>query len=187
MKEKNTQYPEKWTGLKPTRFNKYRSWINNQKPGICGTYVSAVLLHDVYLHTYGLNVSKTSLLTGLKTVIDETFAYRGTFPWDLWHGLNVVLKYNPDYHARMSFIPDKKVVELLDRPDPLPVAVGTARLLGSSYKNHWVVVYAYGYDPNGKLYFKAYDNHGRSAAILPASQTFGCVWLQNKKTKKDKR
>ncbi|MEG0289406.1 MAG: hypothetical protein RR725_07160 [Carnobacterium sp.] len=56
MKEKNTQYPEKWTGLKPTRFNKYRSWINNQKPGICGTYVSAVLLHDAYLHAYGLNI-----------------------------------------------------------------------------------------------------------------------------------
>lgn len=177
----HTSYPTQWIGLKPVRFRKYRTWINNQKPGICGTYVSAVLLHDTYLHRYGVDVSKEKLLKGLKSVIDDTFPYRGTFPWDLWHGLNTVLKGNPDYQAKMLFVPDKKIVELLNQPDPMPVAVGTTRLLGSRYKNHWVLVYAYGYNKKGKLFFKAYDNHGRSTAILPASQTFGCVWLSAKK------
>lgn len=179
--EKNS-YPASWTGLKATRFSQYRSWINNKKPGVCGSYVCAVLLHDLYKHQYEKDLSKTVLMDGLKSVIDEMFGYPGTFPWDLRYGLNFVLKDNPDYDARMSFIPDKIVVEMLNKPDPMPVAVGTARLLGSPYKNHWVLVYAYGYNKDGKLYFKAYDNHGKSAAILPASQTIGCIWLAaNKK------
>ncbi|MGB3159843.1 MAG: dihydrolipoamide dehydrogenase [Carnobacterium sp.] len=182
MSSKETNYPLSWTGLKSARYNKYRSWINNKKPGICGSYVCAVLLHDLYQHQYGRDLTKERLLNGLKAVIDDTLAYKGTFPWDLRHGLNYVLKDNPDYSAKMHFVPDNKVVELLDKPDPIPVAVGTARILGSPYKNHWVLVYAYAYDREGKLFFKAYDNHGKSAAVLPASQTFGCVWLE--KTKK---
>lgn len=179
---KKSHYPINWTGLKAARFSQYRSWINNKKPGVCGSYVCATLLHDLYKHQYEKDLSKTVLLDGLKSVIDETFAYRGTFPWDLRYGLNFVLKDNPDYKAKMCFIPDKIVVDRLNKPDPIPLAVGTARLLGSSYQNHWVLVYAYGYNEAGKLYFKAYDNHGKTDSILPASQTFGCVWLtENKK------
>ena len=181
MTSKKYNYPSSWVGLKASRFSKYRSWVNNQKPGICGSYVCAVLLHDLYKEQYGKDLSKASLIEGLRTVVDETFAYRGTFPWDLRHGLNVVLKSNPDYDAKLSFIPDKVVVNLLSRANPMPLAVGTARLLGSPYHNHWVLVYAYGYNDNGKLFFKAYDNHGKSMAILPASQTFGCVWLEENK------
>ncbi|WP_051912444.1 hypothetical protein [Carnobacterium funditum] len=182
MSIEKSYFPTNWTGLSSARFSEYRSWINNKKPGICGSYVCAVLLHDLYKQQYGKPLSKTILMDGLKSIVDETFAYRGTFPWDLRHGLNLALKGNPNYFAKMSFIPDNKVVELLNKSNPIPIAVGTARLLGSSYQNHWVLVYAYGYNEEGKLFFKAYDNHGKSAAILPASQTFGCVWLvENKK------
>lgn len=181
MNLKKNDYPTAWTGIKASRFSKYRSWINDQKPGICGSYVSAVLLHDLYKQQYGKDLSRTSLIEGLRSVIDETFGYRGTFPWDLKHGLNVVLKGNSDYNAKLSFIPDKVVVDLLSRANLMPIAVGTARLLGSPYHNHWVLVYAYGYNDDGKLFFKAYDNHGKSAAILPASQTFGCVWIEENK------
>ncbi|SEK53562.1 hypothetical protein SAMN04488700_1734 [Carnobacterium iners] len=183
MEIKKNQYPTNWVGLKSTRFSKYRSWINNEKPGICGTYVCAVLLHDLYQNRYGKDLSKSLLVAGLKSVVDETFMYRGTFPWDLKHGLAVVLKGNPDYKAKLSFIPDRVVVEQLNKPNPLPITVGTTRVLGSPYQNHWVLVYAYGYNTKGKLFFEAYDNHGKSAAILPASQTFGCVWLEENKNK----
>ncbi|MBT2730995.1 dihydrolipoamide dehydrogenase [Carnobacterium sp. ISL-102] len=171
-------YPVSWIGLKPARFRKYRTWINAVKPGICGTYVGAVILHDAFNQKYGIDLSKEKLITGLKTIIDDTFVYKGTFPWDVWHGLNWVLKGNQDFKVKMHFVPERKVVALLNRKKPIPVAVGTATLFGSPYKNHWLVVYAYGYNEEGKLFFKAYDNHGRYKAIIPASQTIGCVWIE---------
>lgn len=179
MSEKLTKpFPIKWVGLSPARFRKYRTWINNVRPGICGTYVGAVILHDAFNQKYGIDLEKKKLIAGLKTVIEDTFPYKGTFPWDVWRGLDWVLKDNLDFSVKMHFIPERKIVSLLNRKNPVPVAVGTATLFGSPYKNHWVVVYAYGYDQAGKLFFKAYDNHGRYTAILPASQTIGCVWIE---------
>ncbi|SIO17652.1 hypothetical protein SAMN05878443_1784 [Carnobacterium alterfunditum] len=177
-KQMENAYPVSWIGLKPARFRKYRTWINAVKPGICGTYVGAVILHDAFNQKYGIDLSKEKLITGLKMIIDDTFVYKGTFPWDVWHGLNWVLKGNQDFKVKMHFVPERKVVALLNRKNPIPVAVGTATLFGSPYKNHWLVVYAYGYNEEGKLFFKAYDNHGRYKAIIPASQTIGCVWIE---------
>lgn len=177
-KVKRPSYPTKWIGLKPTRFKKYQKWINREKPGICGTYVSAALLHDTFMNQYNVDVSKEKLLAGLRAVVDDRFPYRGTFPWDLRLGLSYVVKDIPELSAKMSFISERKVVELLNREEPIPVAVGTAKLFDSKYKNHWLLVYAYGYNKEGKLYFKAYDNHGKYAAIVPASQTIGCVWIE---------
>lgn len=178
MEKTKWAYPTKWIGLKPLRFKKYRSWINREKPGICGTYVSAALLHDRFLEYYQVDLEKEKLITGLKSVVDDLFPYRGTFPWDLRLGLGYVLRDIPGLTAKMSLIPERTVVELLNRPEPMPAAVGTAKLFGSKYKNHWLLVYAYGYNKEGKLFFKAYDNHGRYTAIVPASQTIGCVWLE---------
>lgn len=171
-------YPVKWTGLKPARFRKYKSWINSVKPGICGTYVSAVLLHDAFNQKYTIDLPKEDVVNGLQNLVEDTFAYKGTFVWDLWYGLKWVLKDNADFKVKMHLIPERKVISLLDRKNPIPIAVGTTKLFGSSYKNHWVVVYAYGYNEENKLFFKAYDNHGRYTAILPASQTIGCVWIE---------
>lgn len=181
MKEKiSTSYPVKWVGLKPYRFKKYRSWINREKPGICGTYASAALVHDTFLQEYNVDLAKDNLLNGLKSVIDELFPYKGTFPWDLKLGLDYVLNDIPDLKVKMSLIPERTVVNLLDQPNPMPIAVGTAKLFGSKYKNHWLLVYAYGYNEDGKLFFKAYDNHGRYQAVVPASQTIGCVWIEKR-------
>lgn len=173
--------PKKWNGLKPSRFAKYRSWINSGSPGICGTYCSAVLVHDAVLHKYKHSLDKDTLLAGLLTVVDEFMPYKGTFFWDVQHGLKVLLADIPDWIVKSGLITEKIVPALLDRPDPVPVIVGTTRLFNSKYKNHWVVVCAYGYNEDGKLYYKAYDNHGRYQAILPASQTIGCVWLEERK------
>ena len=150
--------PKKWQGLKPARFAKYRSWINSGTPGICGTYCSAVLVHDAVLQKY-----------------------KKSFFWDVQHGLKALLKDIPDWSVKSGLITEKIVPALLDRPNPVPVIVGTTRIFNSKYKNHWVVVYAYGYNEDGKLFYKAYDNHGRYQAILPASQTIGCVWLEERK------
>lgn len=184
MKQKKQSFPKKWIGLKAARFRKYQSWINNQKPGKCGTYASGALLHDAYLHHYSIDLSKEAVLNGLQEIVEETFPYRGTFPWDLRHGLNYVLKDNSELKASMCFLPDKIVVKHLNRPNPEPVVVGTSRFLGSNYKNHWLLIYAYGYNSSGKLYFKGYDNHGRYSAVVPASQTIGCVWLTGQEEKK---
>lgn len=172
--------PKKWQGLKPSRFAKYRSWINSGNPGICGTYCSAVLVHDAVLHKYKHSLDKDTLLAGLLTVVDEFLPYKGTFFWDVQHGLKSLLADIPDWTVKSGLITEKIVPALLDRPDPVPVIVGTTRLFNSKYKNHWVVVYAYGYNEDGKLFYKVYDNHGRYQAILPASQTIGCVWLEEK-------
>ena len=173
--------PKKWHGLKPSRFAKYRSWINSGSPGICGTYCSAVLVHDAVLQKYKHSLDKDTLLAGLLTVVDEFLPYKGTFFWDVQHGLKVLLADIPDWTVKSGLITEKIVPALLDRPVPVPVIVGTTRLFNSKYKNHWVVVYAYGYNEDGKLFYKAYDNHGRYQAILPASQTIGCVWLEERK------
>lgn len=166
-----------WHGLEAKRFKPYASWRNTRQPGICGTYVVSVLLHDFLLQTYGLDWNKEDLLKGVEEVVDGWMPYRGTFMWDLYHGLNVFLKKIPGFQAHMHLIPDLAIVKLLSSSKPRPVAVGMADLLGSSYKNHWLVAYAYGRDKTGKLYFKCYDNHGNYQAIIKASQTIGCVWI----------
>ena len=133
MAEKiKNSYPIKWIGLKPERFRKYKTWINAVKPGICGTYVGAVILHDAFNQKYGIDLPKEKLIFELKTLIEDTFAYKGTFPWDVWHGLDWVLKGNQDFTVKMHFIPERKVVALLNREKPIPVAVGTATLFGRS-------------------------------------------------------
>ena len=62
--------------------------------------------------------------------------------------------------------------------DGVPVVVGTTAALGSPYKNHWLVVYQYAFDSTGKLWYKAYDNHGSITTIIPAVQTLCALWLE---------
>ncbi len=171
-------YEIDWIGLPEKRFKKYRSWINRETPGQCGTYVSAVLLDDYLRREQGIKIGKERLLEGLRSVVDNLMPYKGTFFWDVAYGLNYMLGDIPGIKAKSHLIPDKKVVEILEGNEPKPVIVGTLSMLNSVYKNHWLVVYAYGYDEEGDLYFKGYDNHGRYRAVVPAAQTFACVWLE---------
>lgn len=180
-KEVNHRFLQNWRGLRPSRFVKYRKWINRQHPGICGTYVTAVMVHDFMLHEYKVNLDKDELLMGMQSVVDDLFPYRGTFLWDLKHGLNYVLSDVPGVTAKMHLIPDKKAVEILSGDNPRPLAIGTAGLLGNKYNNHWLLIYAYTYDKEGNLYFKGYDNHGRHDAIIKASQSLSLVWLEENK------
>lgn len=181
MKKAQMPLPMKWEGLRPNAFREYRTWINNETPGICGTYVSSVLLHYLFKHEFKESIEKTTLVEGLRFPVDNALPYKGTFPWDVKRGLDVALKKVPGWRARLGFIPDIQVVKQLSQKNPLPIAVGTTGLLGSPYKNHWILVYAFGYNSEGKLFFKAYDNHGRYTAVVPASQTFGYVYVEQKK------
>ena len=99
--------PKKWHGLKPSRFAKYRSWINSGSPGICGTYCSAVLVHDAVLQKYKKSLDKDTLLAGLLTVVDEFLPYKGTFFWDVQHGLKALLKDIPDWSVKSGLITEK--------------------------------------------------------------------------------
>lgn len=172
--------PNKWTGLQPSRFLKYRSWINKQKPGICGTYCAAVLLHDAIYQKTNHSLSKEKLLNGLKPVVDGALPYRGTFFWDIANGLRRLLNQSKIWRIRTGLLAETIVVKQLSSDHPQPVIVGTTKYLNSKYKNHWLVVYAYGYNESGKLFFRAYDNHGRYKAVVPASQTLACVWLEER-------
>ncbi|WP_227872537.1 dihydrolipoamide dehydrogenase [Jeotgalibaca ciconiae] len=172
------KYPEKWIGMPASRFLKYRSWINKGKPGICGTYCSAVLIHDAIYQETRKSLNRDVLLKGLKVVVDNLMPYRGTYFWDVAFGIRRILADMPEWKVRMGLIPEKIVPEVLSKKGAGPIVVGTNILLNSQYKNHWLVVYAYGYNEEGKLYFRAYDNHGRYKAIIPASQTISCVWLE---------
>lgn len=178
--------PKKWVGLPSSRFAKYRTWINHGFPGICGTYCAAVLLHDAVYQKTKKSLNKQILLAGMEEKVDALLPYRGTFFWDLSHGLKSFLKDLPAWEVKTGLISEQIVPELLSRKKPVPVVVGTTVLLNSKYKNHWVLVYAYGYNEEGKLFFKAYDNHGKYKAILPASQTISCVWLEEKIVQKDR-
>ena len=184
MVNKKVSKPKKWTGLNPAAFREYRTWKNTENPGICGTYVSGALLHYLFKEEFDEKLEKETVIEGLRFPVDGALPYKGTFPWDLKRGLDVALKKIPGWKTKIGMIPDLAVVNELSKRNPLPIAVGTTSVLGSPYKNHWLLVYAFGYNDDGKLFFKAYDNHGRHAAIVPASQTFGFVKLVRKEERK---
>lgn len=179
MAKQQQSPPSKWIGLPSARFLKYKAWINKNHPGICGTYCAAVLVHDAIYHKYRRSLKRDTLLKGLKKVVDDFMPYRGTFFWDVANGLRRILRNQTEYEVRTGLITERIVPKILSGENPRPVIVGTTKLLNSKYKNHWVVVYAYGYDEAGKMFYRAYDNHGKHKAVIPASQTFSCVWLDD--------
>ncbi|RPA55530.1 dihydrolipoamide dehydrogenase [Aerococcus agrisoli] len=165
-----------WTGLDESQFRRYKSWINKTSPGICGTYCAAVLTHYTVLQDTGHWMSKQQLLNAFETVVDDYHLHEGTFFWNVAAGLNSVFNFN-HYRAKTGLIPDKEVPDLIDRYQQ-PVIVGTLAALGSPYKNHWLLVYAYAYDNENQLFFKAYDNHGNYKAVIPAKHTNAYVYLE---------
>lgn len=178
------QYPKQWTGLSSMQFTGYRTFVNRVKPGICGTYVSAALVHYTIKSERDYDLDMQTLLTALKPKIEDRQSYRGTFAWDLKEGLNELLAEDHVYEARYHLVSNPIVVRELSKEKPLPVIVGTTRLFGSKYGNHWLLVYAFGYNDQGQLFYRAYDNHGRTMAVIPASQTLACVWLGKRSRRK---
>lgn len=169
----------KWQGLKTKRFRPYRKWINSGNPGICGSFCVSVMLDDFLRQTQGFGLEEEAYIKGVKPIVDDYFPYKGTFLWDIKRGLDYFMKkLDQPYRAKTHLIPDLKVKELLDSDHPRPLIVGTTKLQGSKYGNHWVLVYQYGYSKDGDLYFKGYDNHGRYASAIPARETLSVIWLE---------
>lgn len=166
-----------WHGLDSDTFKVYRSWKNNQSVGICGTYCAAVLTHYITKRDTGISLNKEILINGLKKPIDQLTPHKGSFYWNIREALNYILQPT-EYIAHSGWWTERDVPQLIT-DDKGPVIVGTLQILGSSYKNHWLVVYAYAFDATGKLWFKGYDNHGRHDAVIPASETFSYVYLEN--------
>ncbi|XJS10098.1 dihydrolipoamide dehydrogenase [Aerococcaceae bacterium WGS1372] len=185
-KDKYTRndWPKQWIGINPNIMRPYRKYINNEKPGYCGTYTVAVLLHYKMIQDYQVDLSMEELLGALKPLIDGRYFYKGTYPWDLTQGLRDFID-TEDYEAKWHLISNPIVVEQLSKKEANPVIVGTTKLLGSRYGNHWLVVYAYGYNDKGQLFYKAYDNHGKINSVIAASQTMAAVWLERKEQRNE--
>lgn len=180
QKYSRKDWPTDWEGIEPSKFQQYRKYINKELPGYCGTYTAAALINYTIQEDRQTDIPMESLLKALKAVIDLNLPYKGTYPWDLTYGLNKLLKDDQTYKARWHILSDPIVKKELNskKADPLPVIVGTNKLLGSRYLNHWVLAYQFGYNEEGKLFYRVYDNHGRTQAVIPASQTLAAVWLE---------
>lgn len=180
-KQKYTRkdWPTEWTGINPRAMKVYRKYVNRKFPGYCGTYTAAALAHYVIQKDYEKELSMDDLIIGLKPRIDGRFWYKGTYPWDLIGGLKALFE-DVDYKPRWHLISNPIVTKELSQAKPYPVIVGTTKAFGSKYGNHWLLVYAFGYNNAGQLFYKAYDNHGKINAVIPASQTMAAVWLERK-------
>ncbi|MER2061937.1 MAG: dihydrolipoamide dehydrogenase, partial [Aerococcus urinaeequi] len=58
-----------WTGLDENVFRPYKSWINKDSPGICGTYCAAVLTHFIVLRETNHRMAKQDLIDAYKKVV----------------------------------------------------------------------------------------------------------------------
>ncbi|MCZ0716990.1 dihydrolipoamide dehydrogenase [Aerococcus kribbianus] len=164
-----------WRGEAGSHYRPYAQWKNNGPVGVCGTYCAAVLVHDRVYKDTGAKLDQQLLINGLLKPIDKLTLHPGSFFWNIQFALNYMLA-NVGYYAQSGLFTEKAVPKLIDQGKG-PVIVGTLSLLGSPYKNHWLLVYAYAYDQAGDLYFRAYDNHGKSQAIIPAKETFSYVYV----------
>lgn len=163
-----------WIGIDEQEMRPYQSYVNRKNPGICGAYAAAVLT-DIVAKKMGVGIPDVATLIGdYEPIIEQLLPYPGSYYWDVQRGLNRFWK-SAGVKSHFSLFSERVVCKLLNQQ--VPVIVGTSRLLGNSYGNHWVVVYAYAMDSHGKLWYKAYDNHGSIHAVIPAVQTLGAIWL----------
>ncbi|KAA9232508.1 MULTISPECIES: hypothetical protein [Aerococcus] len=167
-----------WKGLDPKAFNRYRSWKNSSNPGICGSYCCSVLVHYHTLKDTGVDLDKDTLVAGFKEIVDDKRPYRGSFIWDIALALSMFCENMP-YQVKAGLLTEINLPDLIDQGYG-PFIVGLQKPLKSSYGNHWIVVYAYKYNPAGQLIYLAYDNQGRSQVEVPASQSLTYCYLTAK-------
>lgn len=175
---KSHELPTQWHGIEPKNMRPYRRYINREKPGFCGSYSAAVLVHYTIKHDRGYELKMEGLLEAFKSRIDRNVLYKGSYVWDIVKTLEAFFMKDDDYHVNWHLVSESQVVEQLSKDKPLPLIVGTMKFLGSKYGNHWVLVYGYGYNSVGKLFYRAWDNHGKNQAIIAASQTLPCIWIE---------
>lgn len=167
-----------WIGISESEFQQYQQYINNEAPGYCGSYSAATVSHYILTKVEQIDVSMELLLNGYRGLLEDVLFYPGTYLWDVKRGLKEVLGKGFNYQVKTHLFAEKKIPAQLAQENPLPAIVGTVGALGSRYKNHWVVVYAYARDSSGKLWFKIYDNHGQYKKVIPAVQTLRCCWVE---------
>ena len=170
----------KWIGIPEQEFTYYKPFVNKEVPGVCGTYALAALTHYTIKKDTGYKLDMQQLIDGYLKIVDGAAPYVGTYFWDLTRGFKKMLGKKQPYRIHSTILTERTVLNELNKMSTLPIIVGTVSFLGSSYKNHWLLVYAYAYDSKGKLWYKAYDNHGNSQAVIPAVQTLSAVFLERK-------
>lgn len=177
---KSHELPNEWQGITPKNIRPYRKYVNREKPGFCGTYTAAVLVHYTIKHDRGYELDMDKLITAFKPRIDQNPLYKGSYIWDIVKALQDFFAEDDSYQIKWHLVSESQALGQLKKESPLPLIVGTMKFLGSKYGNHWVLVYGYGYNEDGKLFYRAWDNHGKNQAIIAASQTLPCVWIERK-------
>lgn len=189
-----------WVGLPAPKMKAYASgkWVNSAanypsssgypSGGICGTIASAGLLayYDDYINDSYVPASirsrkastPGSLITSLYPYIDQ--GKSGTINSDLSKGINNFLsRYTSGtktatYGGISTFPTAKSKID-----DGCPVAIGLLSTLGSTYGNHWALVYQY-YDDSSSTsndLYRCVDNHGNYSATINVSWSAGIVWM----------
>lgn len=170
-----------WTGIASSRFARYVAWENPDNT--CGTYASAVML--AYLDDYvddsfvpssvrtRNSTSPGTLITKLKSFIGDDGS--GTYPSDLNYGIGNFMDYYSLNHQQSSselILDDTYLKSSINKG--WPAVAGLLAILGSTYGNHWVTVYAY----SGE-YYKCHNNQGGYDKSIINDWTTGAVWMVN--------
>lgn len=177
-------------GLLSSRFSRYKDWINNYNPGRCGTYAAGTMLAycDDYIDDAFVpssirtrnSTSSGSLLTKLYTYIDQPNP-NGTISTQVAKGVSqflandakILSKYSAYYGLAGTWSMAKTIINR-----GYPITIGMANSLGSTYGNHWVLVYQF-YDSGSSStsYYRCVDNHGSYTAVINVSWTIGYAYI----------
>jgi len=185
----------------PVRTSKW--WVNDSKyfnilnhsVGICGTLSATALLayyddnvDDGYIPNSirtrysvhpGTNSSQYALVFSLYQFIDKNRV--GTMPWQVSDGINnwrAINSTNSNYDNRAISTVLASPATITSKIDSgRPILVGLLTMLGSSYKDHWVLSYQYRiYHPEW-IEYRVVDNHGQHAAVINSTWAMGTVRL----------
>lgn len=173
-----------WVELKS--FEKYREW-QTPRGFLCGTYAASVLLaywqdeldQECLPQLEITSNQKEELIRTLQSFLQPIDL--PTIPFQISCGLNRFFRhYQIPYRARGTAIGSwQRVTKRIAAGEP--VMIGLLQLLGSSYKNHWVVVHGFMETADGQKFYKVHDNWGNSEAIIPAEWGNGTITLVSQK------
>ncbi|MDT2673142.1 hypothetical protein [Enterococcus dongliensis] len=176
----------RWVELKS--FEAYREW-KTPRGFLCGTYASSVLLAywqdqlDEQCSVNQLrekNSSQNDALIRTLQAFLQPIDYP-TVPIQISLGLNRFFRrYHIPYRARATTVGSwQRTTKRIAAGEP--VMIGLLQILGSKYKNHWVVAHGFMETSDGQRFYKIHDNWGKSAAIVPAKWVNGTISLVSQK------
>lgn len=181
------EYPiDQWVELES--FDTYREW-KTPRGFLCGTYASSVLLAywqdqlDVDCLPSGVREKNSKqneqLIHALQPLLQPIDF--PTMPLQISFGLNRFFRrYRIPYRARGTVAGSwQRVTKRILAGEP--VMIGLLQLLGSSYRNHWVIAHGFMETAEGKRFYKIHDNWGKSEAVIPAEWGNGTISLVSQK------